>query len=132
MRGDAEGSSSPCQPVSRRTFGQAAALTVAGGLFLPSLVSAANEQVAGPAAAQDEVEAKLRSVIAQWGDRLSEAQRQRIRRILQYHVRMLQAVRAFPVQNGDSPASVLKLVGSRTAAKGDHAEPRRGRNSHGE
>lgn len=128
VRSDTESSSR--EAVSRRSFGRAAALTVAGGLLVPTLVSAHTQESTQQSAAsseRDEVEAKLRSVIARWGERLSQAQRQRIRRVLQYHVRMLQAVRAFPVQNGDSPAPVLKLVGSRAAA-----QPRRARSSHGE
>lgn len=127
MRRDSEESSSPREGVSRRSFGRTTTLLMAGGLLLPALAPGEKKEEAAqadPTAAPDEVESKLRHVIAQWGDRLSDAQRQRVRRILQYHVRMLQSVRAFPVQNGDSPASVLKLVGSRAAANGDRPQSR--------
>jgi hypothetical protein len=58
----------------------------------------------------EEVEAKLANIVRKYGDRLTQEQRQRLRRILTNNERMLAAVRAFPLQNGDSPASVLNLA----------------------
>lgn len=106
--------------ISRRAFGKATALTLAGGVLAGrdlSFAHAAQDKNAS-SGAQAEVERKLQNVIAKWGDRLSEEQRRRVRRVLQSHVRMLESVRAFPVANGDSPASVLKLIA------GDSAKPR--------
>ena len=98
--------------VSRRSFGKTTAMAMGSSLLLSH--GAKGEQNAAPSSApqsaKDEVELKLHNVVAKWGDRLSEAQRGRVRKILQYHVRMLESVRKFPVANGDSPASVLKLM----------------------
>jgi len=64
-----------------------------------------------------EVEAKLANIIRKYGSRLNGAQREHLRRILAYNERMLASVRAFPLQNGDPPATVFKvsLAGENTA-----------------
>jgi hypothetical protein len=54
-----------------------------------------------------EVEAKLANVVRKYGSRLSDEQRGHLRRILSYNEKMLASIRAFPLQNGDPPASVL-------------------------
>lgn len=54
-----------------------------------------------------EAEAKLANAIRQFGDRLSEEQRGRLRRILLYNEKMLVSIRSFHIENGDAPASVL-------------------------
>lgn len=59
---------------------------------------------------QGEVEAKYRRALAEFGDRLTEAQKVRLRRTIEGHVRMLGAVRSFSLANPDPPATVLKLV----------------------
>jgi len=56
-----------------------------------------------------EVEARLTNIIRKYGNRLSIAQRDHLRRILAYNEKMLVSIRAFPLQNGDPPASVLKV-----------------------
>lgn len=73
-----------------------------------------------------EVEARLQEVIRRYGDRLSEDQRTRLRRVLTQNVRMLQAIRTFPLQNGDAPATSLKLAvektpGAMACPKDEHA-----------
>ncbi|HXJ96428.1 MAG TPA: hypothetical protein VMT20_26620 [Terriglobia bacterium] len=55
-----------------------------------------------------EVDAKLSNVTRDFGDRLSDEQRQRLRRILVHNEKMLASIRAFHVDNGDPPASVLR------------------------
>jgi len=101
---------------SRREFSQQAAITAAAVLSAaPAL--AAGSDFGGQADASfklspdqgQEVEAKLGNIVRKYGDRLTQEQRQHLRRILTYNERMLAAVRAFPLQNGDSPASVLKV-----------------------
>jgi hypothetical protein len=57
----------------------------------------------------EEVDAKLASIVRKYGSRLSDEQREHLRRILSYNEKMLAAVRVFPLQNGDPPASVLKF-----------------------
>jgi hypothetical protein len=56
-----------------------------------------------------EVEDRLDNIVRKYGNRLSGEQRQHLRRILTYNERMLASIRTFPLQNGDPPASVLKL-----------------------
>ena len=97
--------------ISRRKFGSAALL----GAALPT-VSAAPQQQADATlspAENSEVEARYNNAIRQYGDRLSEEQRQRIRRILTTNERMMSHIREFPLDNGDTPATVLKLEGSK-------------------
>jgi hypothetical protein len=97
--------------ISRRKFGHAALL----GAALPA-VSAAPQQPAGSGlsdAENAEVEARYNNAIRQYGDRLSGEQRQRIRRILATNERMMSHIREFPLDNGDTPATVLKLEGAK-------------------
>ena len=113
--------SSPKQ-ISRRQFARNAAAIAAISaspatlLALPNLESSA----AHPKQAADnklkltteqlqEVEVKLANIIRKYGDRLSEEQRKHLRRILSYSETMLAPIRAFPLKNSDSPATVLKL-----------------------
>jgi hypothetical protein len=58
---------------------------------------------------REEVEAKLTNIIRKYGNRLAEDQRAHLRRILAYNEKMLASVRSFPLQNGDPPASILKV-----------------------
>jgi hypothetical protein len=97
--------------ISRRKFASAAIM----GAALPA-VSGAPQQPAGAGlseAENAEVEARYNNVIRQYGDRLSEEQRQRIRRILTANERMMSHIREFPLVNGDTPATVLKLEGAK-------------------
>jgi hypothetical protein len=121
-------------PISRRDFGRragiVAAIAVSSSSLLGCNTAAVREAKPGdkipdqagggltPEQAQ-EVEARLANVIRKYGNRLSEAQRQHLRRILTYNERMLVSIRTFPLQNGDPPASVLKisLVGQTDPAK---------------
>jgi hypothetical protein len=97
--------------ISRRKFGSAALL----GAALPT-ISAAPQQQADPGLSDSEnaeVEARYNNTIRQYGARLSEEQRQRIRRILITNERMMSHIREFPLDNGDTPATVLKLEGGK-------------------
>jgi hypothetical protein len=58
---------------------------------------------------QAAVDAKHASVIRKYGERLSEAQRTRAREIIVRHQRMLMRVREFVLENGDAPATGLRL-----------------------
>jgi hypothetical protein len=58
---------------------------------------------------KQEVEGRLANIVRKYGDRLSEEQRQHLRHILSYNETMLAPIRAFPLKNSDSPATVLKL-----------------------
>jgi hypothetical protein len=111
-------------PISRRDFGRRAGLSAAISLSSSSLLGCNTALVqeskpeekppdkAGGGLTADqaqEVEARLANVIRKYGNRLSEEQRQHLRRILTYNERMLVSIRTFPLQNGDPPASVLKI-----------------------
>jgi hypothetical protein len=102
--------------ISRRGFTQQAAVAAVAvlspGPVLPPAPDFSGQTAvsAGLSAEQArEVEAKLANIVRKYGDRLTQEQRQHLRRILAYNERMLVAVRAFPLQNGDSPANVWKV-----------------------
>jgi hypothetical protein len=102
--------------ISRRLFGQRAALAAALSLSPAELLAVAHHSRHEPQANPDltpqqsqEVEDKLANIIRKWGSRLSEDQRKHLRRILTYNERMLASVRSFQVENGDPPASVLRV-----------------------
>jgi hypothetical protein len=114
---DANGRQTPSEPrLSRRRFGQHAALAATLSLSPARLFAAlhhwhrqAQDSVELTPEQTENVEAKLANIIRKYGSRLSEEQRKHLRRILGYNERMLASVRAFQLQNGDSPASVLKI-----------------------
>jgi hypothetical protein len=62
-----------------------------------------------PPGDQAAVDAKYANVIRKYGERLSEAQRTRARDVLVRHQRMLMRVREFALENGDAPATGLRL-----------------------
>jgi hypothetical protein len=115
-------SHSPVKQISRRQFARNAAAIAAISaspatlLALPNLHGTApppgqatdNKSKLTPEQLQD-VEAKLANIIRKYGDRLSEEQRSHLRRILSYSETMLAPIRAFPLKNSDSPATILKL-----------------------
>jgi hypothetical protein len=91
--------------VSRRKLivGTAAALSAAAP-------AQQNDSGTGlPPADQAEVDAKYANVIRKYGERLSEAQRTRGREVLVRHQLMLIRVRDFALENGDAPATGLRL-----------------------
>jgi len=106
---------------SRRALGRRAALAVAVGL---SKDATASPQFQGQppleAADQAEVDAKFTEVVRKYGSRLTEEQKTRVRGVLGRHQRMLARVRAFNLENGDAPATGLRLFPS------DNLPPRKG------
>lgn len=102
--------------ISRRRFGRQAALAATVALSPASSFATASDSNETAANGSDltgeqwqEVEARLANIVRKYGDRLTQEQRNHLRRILAYNEKMLASVRAFPLQNGDSPASVLKV-----------------------
>lgn len=111
--------------ISRRHFAQTAALAVAA-LSPPATALVAGLPPAAPgdsAAApvqpdnlglnptqKKEVEAKLANIVRKWGSRLSNQQREHLGHILGYNEKMLASIRNFVLENGDAPATVLKLA----------------------
>jgi hypothetical protein len=130
---DANGAETKSARISRREFGLdaaiggAAAAAAALPLLPPNLLNARrdldNISPEIPASDQEtaaaklaltpeqsrDVEAKLANIIRKYGERLSEEQRKHLRNILAYNETMLAPVRAFALQNGDPPVTVLKL-----------------------
>ncbi|HEY6517180.1 MAG TPA: hypothetical protein VIY50_13650 [Steroidobacteraceae bacterium] len=100
--------------ISRRDFGQRAALTLAGGALGSAVMLASDPAQAAAVSppAQAEIAAKLRHIFALYGDRLSDGQRKMLRGVVTDHVRMLERIRALQVHNSDPPAAVLKLSDS--------------------
>ena len=90
---------------SRREFVKGVGLAAAGMLSSPALAA----QAALAAADHAVVDAKYASVIRKYGNRLSPAQRRRVRETLAQHQRMLVRVREFALENGDAPATRLRL-----------------------
>lgn len=113
----------PSNVLSRRRFGQLAMMGLAGSTLMPAellkakpptraLEAAAQERGGQPfsPAGRAEIEETLHRIFAEYGDRLSESQKQHMRGIVSNHVQMLETVRAIPLSNPDAPATVLKLV----------------------
>jgi hypothetical protein len=99
--------------LSRRDFGQQAVFVgVAAALGIGSAAAQSPPvQSTGDTARSqdDEVEARFHRIIHQYGDRLSEEQRTRLRKILAYNEKLLKPIREFPLDNGQPTASVLKF-----------------------
>lgn len=130
---------SPAEPsnpskVSRRRFGKDLAIATAFSFSRvapfssppsPYQLTNAEKQggdAAGGSAQNAEVEAKLANVIRKYGSRLSKEERAHLHKILDRSEKMLASVRAFSVQNGDSPANVFK---SSISSKGRTPKPLR-------
>jgi hypothetical protein len=127
---DANGAETKSARISRREFGLDAAVVAAGALSLsvsptdllaarsdrdnisPAIAAGEQETAASlkltPEQSRD-VETKLANIIRKYGERLSEEQRGHLRKILAYNETMLAPIRAFTLQNGDPPITVLKL-----------------------
>lgn len=106
--------------ISRRDFARRAALAAATAACLP------RELMANPLASlpsqdapaqepklslesQAEVEAKFQAILRKYGNRLSDAQKADIRRLVTEGQKPLDEMRAFPLDNSDQPGNVLKV-----------------------
>lgn len=92
-------------------------LTLARPQGSPSDPGAEENKLDLTAEQRQEVEARLANIIRKYGDRLSDEQRQHLRRILSYNESMLAPIRRYSLRNSDAPATVLKL------ATGEHWFP---------
>jgi hypothetical protein len=124
---DANGANTKAARISRREFALDAAVAAALSLSVsptrllaarrerdnisPTFPAGEQESAAPKLTAEQsrDVEAKLANIIRKYGERLSEEQRKHLRRILAYNETMLAPIRAFTLQNGDPPVTVLKL-----------------------
>lgn len=104
--------SSTSAPVTRRQFGKQAAW--AGLSAALAVTPVAGQSQAPPAAGKEtsagvDSEARYQEIIRRYGERLSEEQRKRLRKILAYNEKLLAPIRAFPLENGQPAATVLKF-----------------------
>jgi hypothetical protein len=111
-----ETSTSDALQISRRRFGQyaaaAAGLSLSPAQFLAAPHDTHQERHDGVDLTPEqtrEVDAKLVNIVRKYRTRLSDEQCRHLRRILSYNEKLLASVRAFPLQNGDPPAGVLRI-----------------------
>ena len=121
--------------VSRRRFGKDLAMATAFSFSRAGLFSSpgssrqiTNAETQGHEADSGsvqnaEVEAKLANIVRKYGSRLSQDERLHLRKILDYNEKMLASVRAFSLENGDSPASVFKVYVAPTGAALGSSKP---------
>ena len=108
--------------ISRRQFGRnaaiAAAMFTAPGLLATTSAEtkAARSQEKKPEPLEGltpeqtaEVDARLANILRKYGNRFDDDQKNRLRQILAQNERMMAPLRAFSLQNGDPPASVLRI-----------------------
>jgi hypothetical protein len=106
--------------ISRREFARRAALVSAAASLAPSNLLS-SESLATPLPAQQpvnapklspesqvEVESRIQSIFAQYGNRFSDAQKADIRRLATEAQPSLDRLRAFATDNGDGPGLYLK------------------------
>ncbi len=106
--------------ISRREFARRAAFVSAAASLAPSNLLS-SEAIAAPSPAQHpanapklspesqaEVESRIQSIFAQYGNRLSDAQKADIRRLATEAQPPLDRLRAFATDNGDGPGLYLK------------------------
>jgi hypothetical protein len=106
--------------ISRREFARRAAFVSAAATLTPANLLNA-ESAATPAPAQlptnapklslegqAEVDSRIQSIFAQYGSRLSDAQKADIRRLATEAQPPLERLRAFATENGDGPGLYLK------------------------
>ncbi|HSB74747.1 MAG TPA: hypothetical protein VLC12_03805 [Terriglobales bacterium] len=114
--------------LSRRQFGKQAAWAGLGAALAGTPAAArAPAQDEGSHQNGGESEARYQAIIRRYGKRLSEEQRKRLRKILDYNEKLLAPVRTFPLENGQPAATVLKFY--EDAAAAPHAAKGHGRAS---
>ncbi len=123
--------------MSRRDFARSAALAAAS---VAALRANAFAQAEAPTASQPapqqseepklspesraEVETKVQNIFRKHGQRLSEEQKTDIRRLVAEGQKSLDSLRAFPLENADEPATVLKLFPETQLGQRSKAAPR--------
>jgi hypothetical protein len=116
--------------LSRRDFARTAALAAASAAIAPIHLPAApvgaerHTDDAGQTplqsplshADQVEVDARVTEILRKRGDRLSPDQKTEIRRLTTELQKSIVRLRAYPLRNGSPPATILKIVNSKTPA----------------
>lgn len=120
--------SSRKRPITRRSFTVGAAVAATATLLPGNLAgqSTTTPQTQPDAmtklspGARAEVEMKVKEIFRKYGDRLSDAQKADIRKVMAETQDGLEKMRGFALDNGDQPATVLKLY--RENGHKNHAE----------
>ncbi len=118
----------PGSKISRRHFAQVTA-ALAAATISPAGLFAQTEKASQPAAPspsqegtpltvqqQAEVQAQAANIFRKYGGRFNDAQRADILRQLQEAQKPLNEVRAYPLENADGPATVLRIRGGGAGA----------------
>ncbi len=124
--------SAPEHKVSRREFARCAALAATTAVVLPASLLAqetapkakpSTGQAPPPATAlspelQAEGELKYQWILQTYGNRLDDEQKRDLHRLVMEGQKPLAAFRAFPLENGNMPATVLKFTAAENSAEG--------------
>ncbi len=106
--------------ISRREFARRAALTSAAATLAPgNLLSSQSAKPLPPTQqppalpklspeGQAEVEARVQTILGQYGNRFTDAQKADLRRLCTLAQPPLDRLRAYAIENGDGPALYLK------------------------
>jgi hypothetical protein len=105
--------------ISRREFARRAAFVSAAASLSPAGLLSADSATAVPALqsanspklsaeSQAEVDSRIKAIFAQYGNRLSNAQKDDLKRLARESQLMLDRLRAYPTANEDSPGLYLK------------------------
>ena len=112
------------KPVSRREFAKRAVFASAAGTLAsvgPLLPARSSDPPVAPqqdaaelpklsAQSQNEADARFESILREYADRFSDAEKKDLRRLCYAIQQPLDHVRAYPVANGDAPALYLKPI----------------------
>lgn len=106
--------------ISRREFARRAAIVSAAASLAPANLLNSGPLASPPQAqqpptvpklspeSQAEVDSRIQTILAQYGSRLSDAQKTDIRRLATEAQPPLDRLRGYPTENGDGPALYLK------------------------
>jgi len=119
--------------LSRREFARRAALAATAAVVTPVLVEGQESSASKPTATgdkpapasaglspqlQQEGELKFQWIMQRYGDRLSAAEKEDIHRLVMEGQKPLTPLYAFPIDNGDDPALVLKFTDTEAGSGG--------------
>jgi len=102
-------------PGSVLSTGALAAAPVAADAALPQQTAGEKPKLSPEAMA--EVESKVAEIMRRYGEKLDDAQKADIRRLVRETQAGLETLRAFPLENSDEPATVLHLAGTAAPAR---------------
>lgn len=101
---------SPAPGLTRRQFGKRAITAGLTAALAATPVACHSSPAAHRGKETDgEIEAHYQQILRRYGSRLSQAQRQRLKKILAYNEKLLAPIRAFHLENGQPAATVLKF-----------------------